>query len=179
MTVERTTIYPHCPATIRAIHMGGLTSQALQDELLRHGVALNDAARMIFASDHFTTSAARSVVTTVELRVRDLGHWQGATTAAVFETARRLGLLLCPLELAPHFRLQYLDQPEGYVGQPVWQQRAPPGSITVASEEFAPRGDFPNGFYIRRIEGTLWLRGYHAGPDHVWDPEDRMLFRKA
>ena|SRR5436190_18715819 len=68
------------------------------------------------------TSSSRDVRThlrTVELRVRNLGFPQGATISDVYTSAKHLGLRLCPVELGPHLRLQFLDQPKGLLGQPV------------------------------------------------------------
>lgn len=48
-----------------------------------------------------------------ELTVRDLGFLHGAITATIYTKAAALGLCLCPLELGPHFRLHYRDQPDG------------------------------------------------------------------
>jgi hypothetical protein len=106
-------------------------------------------------------------------------HDQGATTAEIYARAETLGLALCPLELGPHLRLLYRDQPEGYWGQPIRQHQAPSGSITVASQPLAEDDEFPKGFYLRRIQGVLWLRGYRSGPDHVWQGEDHFIFRQA
>jgi hypothetical protein len=72
--------------------------------------------------------------------------------------------------------LQYLDQPEGSIGHPPSQHRAPPGSLTVASREFDVDENVPKGFYLRRVEGVLWLRGYCSGPDHMWSGTDRFVF---
>jgi hypothetical protein len=46
----------------------------------------------------------------------------------------------------------------------------------VISTELTEDHDVPKGFYLRRIEGALWLRGYRSGPEHVWSPEDRIVF---
>ncbi len=73
-----------------------------------------------------------------------------------------MGLDLCPADAGPYLRLQYLDQPEGY-----W--------ITVASPKLF-KGDYPNGFYLRRLLDGLWLRGYWAAPEHTWDADDRFIF---
>jgi hypothetical protein len=72
--------------------------------------------------------------------------------------------------------LQYLDQPEGYWDQPVRHHQAPSGSITIASEPLSEDDDFPKGFYLRRIKGVLWLRGYRSGAEHIWEPGDHFLF---
>ena len=108
----------------------------------------------------------------------DLGFPDGATTAQLFKRASELGLELCPPELGPHLRLEYLDQPEGYSGNASQQNKAPSGSITIASEILTKEDDFPKGFYLRRINGVLWLRGYITDALHVWKPEDHFIFVK-
>jgi hypothetical protein len=140
---------------------------------------MNESGEKLFASDYFMTSATRYAVTTVELTVCDLGFPQGTTIAEIYARAGVLGLDLCPIELGPHLRLQYLDQPEGYWGKPVRQHQAPYGSITIASEPLIEDDDFPKGFYLRRIQDVLWLRGYRSGPEHVWEPDDHFIFRQA
>lgn len=169
-------VYPNCPTVIWVVDVGGLSKVALLDELQCHAISLNESANRLFASPHFATSDTRRSLTAVALTVRDLGFPHGATTAKIYAQAAALGLELCPMELGPHFRLQYLDQPEGYWGQPVRQHQAPSGSITIASQALAQDDDFPKGFYVRRIKGELWLRGYRAGADHVWEPDDHLLF---
>jgi hypothetical protein len=176
MSLEAAPIYPHCPMVIRTVTIGGLTKTELLEQLYAHAVSLNESAERLFASDRFTTAHTRASVTTVELTVGNLGFPHGATIAEIHARAITLGLGLCPLELGPHLRLQYRDQPEGFWGQPVRQHQAPSGSLTIASEALAPDDDIPKGFYLRRIKGELWLRGYRSGADHVWNADDQLLF---
>ena len=175
-SADSVAIYPACPGIARTVQIGGQTKVELLELLAQHGVEINEAGMILFASDKFVTSDVRAQLRTVELTVRNLGFPQGATISDVYASATRLGLHLCPMELGPHLRLQFLDQPEGFLGQPVWQHRAPPGSITIASEILSDDDEFPKGFYLRRIKGTLWLRGYWSGQEHVCDPEDHLLF---
>jgi len=49
-------------------------------------------------------------------------------------------------------------------------------AITIASEPLTQDDDFPKGFYVRRIKGALWLRGYRAGAAHIWEADDHLLF---
>ena len=168
--------YPGCPVIARTVQIGGETKAELMARLVQNGVELNESARVLFASDKFITSDVRSHLRTVELRVRNLGFPQGATPSDVYKSAIRFGLRLCPLELGPHFRLQFMDQPEGFLGQPVWQNRHPPGAVIIASEKLSEDDKFPNGFYLRRIKGTLWLRGYWSAREHICDPEDHFVF---
>ena len=179
MHPEGEPIYPDCSTVVRVVTIGGLSKAELLEQLQDHHVSLNESARRLFASDRFTTARARESLTTVELAVRDLGFPRGAATAELYAKAATLGLGLCPLELGPHFRLSYLEQPEGYWGQPLLEHQAPSGSITIASEPLMQDDDFPKGFYVRRIKGELWLRGYRAGSDHVWTEHDHLLFCRA
>jgi hypothetical protein len=165
MQVKPEPIYPACPTITRTVSVGGVTKAELLGELQRNAISML-----------FTTAAARSSVTTVELRVRDLGFRHGATIAEITTSAHALGLGLCPLELGPHLRLQYRDQPEGYWGQPIRSHQAPSGAVTIASAHLTDDDDVPKGFYLRRIKGVLWLRGYRSWPGHVWESDDRFVF---
>lgn len=160
----------------RDIRIGGRNKAQLLDDLARHAVQLNDAARRIFASDLFVTAPSAVSLATAELAVADFGFPDGATMPALLARAASLGLRPCPLETAPQFRLQYFDQPDGSVATPPQPHRAPPGAITVVSEPLTEDDAFPRGFYVRRVDGVAWLRGYWSGPEHLWDPEDRLLF---
>ncbi len=150
------------------VHVGGVTKEDLLSRLQRAGVLLNEAAAALLADVRFITSSSSAPTKAVTLSVAELGFPEGATFAEIVERADRNGLLLCPLELGPHLRLQFTDQPEGYLGQPVSQNCAPPGSLTVASAPLAEDDEIPWGLYLRRIEGVLWLRGYRSWPGHIW-----------
>ncbi|MBS1911231.1 MAG: helicase [Bacteroidetes bacterium] len=165
--------------TKRTVGAGGMTPAQLLTELERCGVQLNDAARTLLACPQFPWSPEWYELSTVELSVRDLGLANGAGISEVRAKAAAIGLLAPPIELAPHMRLQYLDQPEGSLGFPATQHRAPPGSLTIVSAPLSEADDVPKGFYLRRIEGMLWLRGYMSGPDHIWDAGDRLVFVEA
>ncbi|HUQ70820.1 MAG TPA: hypothetical protein VM165_14920 [Planctomycetaceae bacterium] len=165
---------PGC--TIRTFPVGGLSKPNLLAKLAANRIELNESARRIIDSDQFLASNFSKLVTTVELAARDLGFPEGATTVAIHENALDRRLCLCSLEVGPYFRLHHIDQPEGAKEEAVRRHRAPPGSITVASMPPSADDDFPKGFYVRRIDGVLWLRGYRASADHVWDADDHFLF---
>jgi hypothetical protein len=160
----------------RAVRVGGKNKEKLLAELERAGIQLNEAARTLLSSKQFTTSMPSRQLITVELTVRQLGFTQGATLCALHDQATALGLFPPPLDLGPHLRLQYLDQAEGFWGHPVTEHQAPPGSITIASAPLSEEDEFPKGFYLRRIKGALWLRGYRCGMEHLWNSGDRLVF---
>ena len=163
---------------IRALRIGGLDKAELLAALQAAGVRLNPLAETLFADDRFGTSREHVLVETVQVTAAELGLADGGTFDAIVARAAERGLALCPLELAPHLRLALLDQPEGAIGQPVTQHRAPPGSITIASAPVSDDEEAPRGFYVRRIEGVLWLRGYQSWSGHVWSGEDVFVFVK-
>jgi len=170
-------IYPDCPTITRIVEVGGLTKSQLIQELKRCSILMNEYGERLLTDDKFTISDKKYSLKTVELTVMGLGFPDGATTAQLFKRARELGLELCPFELGPYLRLEYLDQPEGYLGNST-QHQAPSGSITIASEILTEDDDFPKGFYLRKMNGVLWLRGYIADQLHVWKPEDHFIFVK-
>ena len=166
----------HLANACRSVRIGGLGRLELLTELQKSGIELNPAGLELFANDKFTTSEVNAILETVEITVDSLGFPQGTTINKICERAVQLGISLCPLELGPHLRLQYGDQPEGQLGHPPTQGRAPPGSLTIASPCISGDDDIPKGFYLRRIDGVLWLRGYRSGPEHIWSPEDHFVF---
>ena len=90
------------------------------------------------------------------------------------------GLEPCPVMAALALRLAWADQPEGRLAR---EHRAPDGSVTVMSLPFLseppgePGDDY--GFYLIRAEGQLWLRGYVAPADHIWAPQDVLVWAKV
>jgi hypothetical protein len=169
-------VYPHCDFIPRAVRIGGMGKSELIEGLERKGVRLNEAARILFAHPGFTTDATVTSLSTIEITVANLGCLQGAVYSELCDRADALGLSPCPMELGPHLRLQLPDGEEIDAGDALSRHRAPPGSVTVVSRGIVPEEGIPRGFYLRRIQGVPWLRGYWSGPDHVWSPEDRLLF---
>ena len=170
--------YPRTNGYRRVVAVGGMTKGELLDRLRANSIALNRYAEMIFDSDCFTTSKKESRVSTIELEVQGLGFPQGATFADILAKAATIGLGYCPLELGPHIRLQYVDQPEGATGQAARPHQTPPGAIVIVSESLKEEDDFPRGFYLRRIDGVLWLRGYCSPITHKHAPDEHFLFRE-
>lgn len=169
-------VYPDCPVNGRPVEVGGLTKSQLVRRLRELSIRLNRSAVKLFGDDRFITSDTKYALETVELTVGALGYAQGATSDDIFRRARQLGLELCPLELGPYLRMAYLDQPEGSFGTPPRRHQAPAGSVTIASEPLDEDRDTPKGFYLRRIDGILWLRGYVADATHIWNPGDHLVF---
>lgn len=169
-------IYPFCPFITRTVEVGGLTKSQLVQKLQQYSILMNEYGKKLITDDKFTTSDKKYSLKTVELTVGNLGFPAGANTEQIFKRAEELGLKLCPLELGPQLRMGYLDQTEGSSSNSLQKQQAPSGSITIASEILTEDDNFPKGFYLRRINGILWLRGYCTDHLHVWNPNDHFIF---
>ncbi|MBD7938281.1 helicase [Cytobacillus sp. Sa5YUA1] len=172
-------IYPDCPVVTKTIEIGGLSKMELIQRLQEHSISMNQYGEKLLSDDKFTTSEKKYSLEIVELAVRDFGFPDGATMPGLIKKANQLGLELCPLEIGPYLRLEYLDQPEGNSENSSKQNQAPSGSITIATEIVSDDDDFPKGFYLRRIDGVLWLRGYVADDVYVWNPDDQFIFSKT
>jgi hypothetical protein len=147
----------------RSLQIGGHSKSELLSSLSTHGIQLNSYAQILFDDPNFTTSDSSRSVVVADVTVGELGLAVASTSADIFAKARLVGLELCPLELAPYFRVQYLNQPGGPY-------------LTIASAKSKDNETYPNGFYLQRLEGKLWLRGYRATSDYLWEPTSRFLF---
>jgi hypothetical protein len=160
----------------RVVEIGGVAKPELLRRLAAAQVQFNEYARTLFAHPLFVTSEARLSLVTIELSVAGLALPRGGTFVEACAHAARLGLRLCPLELGPHLRLQWLDQPEVSDDPQARRNTAPRGAVTVASAPLDEDDDTPKGFYLRRTPGGVWLRGYRSWAGHVLDADDRLVW---
>ena len=164
------------PSTVT---IGGMSKSELRTVLRQHDVQLNEAAEALFDDRRFTTRSRQQVVEIAALSIAELGFAEGATYDQLVARALESGWVECPLELGPHLRIQFLTQPDGADGRPLTHGRAPPGSITVASPALDDTEETAKGFYLRRVDVVLWLRGYRSWPGHIWSAEDVLVFSKG
>lgn len=158
------------------MRVGQLSRRELLAALSRSGVRLNASAEVLMNNSVFDQQ--RSETFGVVCRsVGQLGFSEGANLSSIFERAKKLGFSLCPSIAAPYLRLIWIDQ-ESAPDNVMSNGCAPSGSITVASAPLDNDDDLPKGFYLRTINGILWLRGYHATDKHVWSPGDCFAFRE-
>lgn len=176
MHIENNETYPNCPIITRTMEFGGHTKQELLQMLQEYSILLNEYGERLLTDKKFTTSETQISKQTVELTVCLLGFPDGSTTDEIYKKANKLGLELCPLELGPYLRLVYLEQPEGNSETSLQPHQAPTGAVTIATEILYEDDYFPKGFYLRRINGDLWLRGYIADDLHIWNSNDHFVF---
>lgn len=162
-----------------AVLTDGRSKQELRNDLSNVGVLLNQAAEDLFTDARFQPSEHASEVKIAARMVESLGFENGASYTRIVARAKELGLEECPLELAVYLRLQYLDQPVSAERPKSAEPGSPPDAITVATAPLDDSDDVPKGFYLRNIDGTLWLRGYWSDALHTFNPDDVFVFAKV
>lgn len=128
------------------LEYGGLSKEALIIKLSSFDIQLNEYANQLFSNDLFIYSNEKKQISVVISSIDDLGFSQGATMPQIQEVLKNYSLSECPLEVAPYLRLELKDQEE------VKEQ-------TINQN--------PKGFYLRKIDGKLCLRGYRCSLDYL------------
>ena len=155
--------------TFKEISIGGITKDQLLRQLIEAGIQFNEYAKILFEHHAFSPINNPEKVQLVKVKLSDLGMDNPCSFQNSFQEvvnrASTLGLKICPLYCAAFLRLEYLDQPEGPY-------------LTVASDKPERDENYPNGFYIRNFNNTLWLRGYRATDFCEWPMDNEFLFLK-
>lgn len=149
----------------RDIIIGGITKERLISKLVESGVRFNKYANMLFEHPSFSLNESAEHVKLVRVKSSELGISAPCPFHEIVTRASSFGLRLCPLYLGAFLRLEYKEQVEGPY-------------LTVASNKPENDENFPNGFYLRNFEDSLWLRGYCATDDYEWQIDSEFVFLK-
>ncbi len=99
----------------------------------------------------------------VSFSVKALGFPGGATRAEIYQKAQELGLELCPAEVGPHLRLQYVDQPND-------------DYLVIGMEPVAGGDGSPGLFSVFRGGSGPWLGSGGGRAGSRWVSDDRFVF---
>lgn len=157
------------------MQVDALSREQLLAALAVAGVGLNASAEVLLGHEVFDRQQVETF-DVVQRTVGQLGLTGGAPLSTVLATAQAQGLSLCPVVTGPYLRLAMLDQ-ESAPDSVMSNGSAPSASVTVASAPLDQDDVLPKGFYLRVVDGRPWLRGYHATDEHVWSPDDCLVFR--
>jgi hypothetical protein len=69
--------------------------------------------RMLLGNASFAVAKKKTAIDLVNMSVEELGFQRSQTYKGICTRARNIGLALCPAEVGPQLRLQYLEQPKG------------------------------------------------------------------
>jgi hypothetical protein len=118
----------------------------------------------ILGKEAFVASDTEIEVDLVVVTVRELAFSGGPTCKEIYDRALELGLDLCPSEVGPQLRLQYLDQPKGE-------------GLLIAMEPITDSDGRLRLFGVgRRDGGGCWLVGSYGYPGEEWDSDCLFVF---
>ena len=126
---------------------------ALRNALQARGIRVGKWGNDIL--DQVTVSPTETQVDLVVVTPADLYFKDGATRIGIYERAVALGLDLCPSEVGPQLRLQYVDQP-----QDEW--------LCIAMEPILDSDGYRGVFRLGHERGELWLDGNFGNPHNFW-----------
>jgi hypothetical protein len=146
------------------ITIGNTSLDKLSQKLKDNGMKVSDWAADIMKQDAFTVAEQEERIDLVNVSVAELGFDKATCYDAICARAKERGLELCPPEVGPQLRLQYLDQPLSE-----W--------IVVAMEAIRGSVNGLSVFSVGHDDGGLWLCGGYGGADDFWYPGHRFVFR--
>lgn len=124
---------------------------------------VSEWARTILRQKMFTVATKETDIDLICLSIVELGFPEGASYHDICARAKDVGLSLCPAEVGPQLRLQYVDQPQEE-------------SLLIAMEAILDSvGDF-SLFCVWRHRRARWLDGHSGSPGLCWRGDGRFVF---
>ena len=158
------TSFPEGKIREMEITIGGKTKKGLIEELKGKKITIAKSAQQMMDNKDFTIYKKQRHVNLVRLTVEDLG-FSKATAQEIYSRAKELGLELCPAEIGPGLRLNYLDQPEKD-----W--------LCIAMKPIVDADDYLSVFFLGWEENfNLWLCANWAYPGVKWVADKEFVFR--
>ncbi len=148
----------------RTITIGNIARDQFGSMLKERGMNVSDWSVDIMKQGAFTVAEQEEQIDLVNVSVAELGFDKAIRYDAICARAKERGLELCPPEVGPQLRLQYLDQSLGE-----W--------LRVAMEAIRGSDGDLNVFRVEHHDDGLWLGSYYGKPDDLWYPGGRFVFR--
>lgn len=158
--------------------VGGLTKKELLNTLKQKNILINSYGEKFLQSKLFKVTKEKKKMQLVELTLIELGLTDGtAGLLEIIDQAKAIGLKPCSPDTAPFLRVSSFDDKDSQ-GQDK-NHRTPDGAVTVVSKILDEDVYFPKGFYLRKIDGKFWLRGYICDYEHHFGVNERFIFEKS
>lgn len=142
------------------------TEGELRAAIQAAGGNVSDYSKDIMPKPEFTLAETEMDVELVITSGADLGFTEAATRKEIYEraTSEEFGYMLCPAEVGPQLRLQYLGQPKNE-----W--------LLIGMEPITDSDGDLSIFLVERYDdGDLWLYKYYGHAGLQWDPGFRWVF---
>ncbi len=142
---------------------GLVTADDFRGALKTNDLRIGDWAFDILGKEAFTAATEEQEVNLVRMSVKDLGFKGNARFDEICARGKELGLELCPSEVGPQLRLQYLDQPKNE-----W--------LIIAMEAIRDSHGLLDVFGVGHVDDGRWLNAYYGHPDSTWNPDYQFVF---
>lgn len=137
-------------------------------------IGINEYGMNLFDSTLYTFGSKEQTIHIREASLEELGFSNGANYGQIEEWVRSSEFAYIPIDFAPYIRMAYRNQKS--IGKTFAGQH-PPDGIIIFSKPLNKTENFPKGFYIRKIKGRLWLRGFVCSTDYHFPADTRVIFR--
>jgi hypothetical protein len=127
------------------------------------GYNISSWANNILTKPAFKASETKTKIDLIKTTVRELGFKDGATYKDICAKAKEFGLDLCPAEVGPQLRLQYLDQPMSEC-------------LVITMNPITASDGALSVFDVSRGEDCRWLSANYGYPDCTWGAGCRFVF---
>ena len=144
------------------------SSEDFLEAFQREGLYASDWAKDIMSKLEFVASFSEEndeETDLVDYSTAELVGDNEFTTEEVFAGETRLGLLDCPAWMGPKLRYDYRNQSDGEIR-------------ILGMKPIRDSSSRLSVFSLLRGGSMLWLGARCAGPDSVWSPDSRWLFRR-
>ena len=151
----------------KTINIGTYSNvEDLKQALLGAGFKIGDWASDVLKSPKFTLVEKEKKVNLVRITPKELGFRDGAHRVDIYKRVLEFGLELCPLEVGPQLRLQYIDQPRLE-------------SLQIGMEPQVDSEGYESEFRVVHGGGDfIWLVGDHKHLDDFWEEDEYFIFVK-
>ncbi len=136
-----------------------MTAEQSLETLRDRGVLTNRYAEMVISHPCFSAGGAGEMTVAIT-SLEELGLAGGATLDELLRHIQGTQFTPCPPDTGFFLRLAWTDQPQSQNSVLTGTHRSPDQAITVLSELLERDDAFPKGLYLRKVDGSLWLRGY-------------------
>ena len=136
-----------------------LPADQVLHKLEEHGIRINHYAEKYISHPRFSAGQPGEITAAVA-SLEELGLEKGASLDELFRHIQGTPFSPCPPDTGFFLRLAWTDQPQSQNFILRGTHSSPDGAVTVLSELLERDDAFPKGLYLRKVEGTLWLRGY-------------------
>ncbi|MEX0652153.1 MAG: hypothetical protein WD509_01380 [Candidatus Paceibacterota bacterium] len=138
--------------------------EELKRAIKEKGFRIGSWAEDVLHSESFTMSKTEKKVDLVRITPSGLGFSNGAYRKDIYKKATEAGLEICPLEVGPQLRIQYLHQPRLE-------------SLQIGMESQFDSENHESQFrVVHGGDNFIWLVGDHKHLDDFWKGDEDFIF---